>query len=127
MIFSGHRKIIEMLYTDSFDVYKFTQVTNADGSTDTILDTTPTIANQKCRISFPSMENPKDMKVDETPIRAVPKLFCAPDLDIQEGDIIVLRRLGEGGRVLKTYEGQVGLPSVYPSHLEFLFFERKPA
>lgn len=115
------RNAIEKLYTDVLDAYRYETVENADGTTSEILSATPFLAAQPCRVSFvPNrQENPKDSDVDSNPILTQPKIFVAPDSGLKEGDYVVAHRLADDGvTVLAEYVGPIGLPFLYPSHLE---------
>lgn len=114
------RGTIESLYTDRFDAYRYVEQEADDGTTEQILSQEPFISNKACRISFvPNrQEDPKDTDVDSTPVKTQPKLFAPPDCGLLVGDYIVARRIGDDGEVLALYTGPIGLPFLYPSHLE---------
>ena len=115
------RSNIEKLYTDRFDAYRYVEEDDEDGTTEMKISKTPHIINQRCRVSFvPNrQEDPKDTDVDSNPIRTQPKIFAAPDCGLAVGDYVVVRRLADDGKtVLAKYSGPVGLPFLYPSHLE---------
>lgn len=114
------RGTIESLYTDRFDAYRYVEQEADDGTTEQILSQEPFISNKACRVSFvPNrQEDPKDTDVDSTPVKTQPKLFAPPDCGLLVGDYVVARRIGDDGEVLATYTGPIGLPFLYPSHLE---------
>ena len=122
--FSG---IITTTFTDKMDITRYVEQENPDGTTETALPDVPLYTDVSCRISFVSEENPKDGAVDDTPVKSIPKVFCKIDADVQAGDYITLRRIGDGGNVMATFSGQVGLPSIYPTHKEALFLIKESA
>lgn len=114
--------IITTMFSDTMDITRYINKENADATTETILPDTPIYTNVACRISFSSDENPSDADIDNTPLKLTPKIFCKIDADLQAGDYIVARRLDDDGKVIATYSGKVGLPAVYVSHKEALFY-----
>lgn len=122
--FSG---IITTMFTDKMEITRYVERTNSDGTTETALPDIPLYTDVSCRISFVSEENPKDGAVDDTPVKSIPKVFCKIDADVQAGDYITLRRIGDDGNVMATFSGQIGLPSIYPTHKEALFLIKESA
>ena len=122
--FSG---IITTMFTDKMDITRYVEQENPDGTTETALPDIPLYTDISCRISFVSEESPKDGAVDDTPVKSIPKVFCKIDADVQAGDYITLRRIGDGGNVVATFSGQIGLPSIYPTHTEALFLIKESA
>lgn len=116
--FSG---IVTTLFTDKMDIARYIDVSNSDGTTETKMSRSPVYSNVDCRISFISEESPKYGEVDNTPIKTVPKIFCKTITDIRAGDYITVYRRVDGENILTIFSGQVGLPSVYPTHKEALF------
>ena len=119
--------IITMMFTDKMDITRYVEQENPDGTTETALPDIPLYTDVSCRISFVSEENPKDGAVDDNPVKNTPKVFCKIDTDVQAGDYITLRRIGDDGNVLATFSGQIGLPSIYPTHKEALFLIKESA
>lgn len=122
--FSG---IITTMFTDKMDITRYVERTNSDGTTETELPDIPLYTDVSCRISFVSEENPKDGTVDDNPVKSKPKIFCKIDADVQAGDYITVHRIGDNGNVMATFSGQVGLPSIYPTHKEALFLIKESA
>ena len=122
--FSG---IITTTFTDKMDITRYVEQENPDGTTETALPDVPLYTDVSCRISFVSEESPKDGTVDDNPVKNTPKVFCKIDTDVQAGDYITLRRIGDDGNVLATFSGQIGLPSIYPTHKEALFLIKESA
>lgn len=122
--FSG---IITTMFTDKMDITRYVEQENPDGTTETTLPDVPLYTDVSCRISFVSEESPKDGAVDDNPVKNTPKVFCKIDTDVQAGDYITLRRIGDDGSVMATFSGQIGLPSIYPTHKEALFLIKESA
>jgi hypothetical protein len=121
MKLSGFAGIITTMFNDKMSIRRYEKSENNDGTTSTELSENPTYTDIPCRISFSSDESPKDSEVDEVPVRNVPKIFCKLDVDIQAGDIVTVNRYDDDGNIIATYEGKVGLPSVFITHKEALF------
>jgi len=119
--------LLTEMMTDEMDVYRHTEVQNSDGTTSTILPTSPLHTQIKCRVSFSSLDNPRESEIDQTPIKVVPKIFCSTLADIKTGDMIVVRRLRHDKSTMVTYRGQIGLPANYLTHKEALFFIKESA
>ena len=119
--------IIATMFSDRMDITRYIDKENADGTTQTALSDTPVYENIPCRISFSSDENPADTDIDNTPVKLTPKIFCGLNVDLQVGDIITVRRINDDGEVIATYSGKVGLPAVFISHKEALFYINRSA
>ena len=122
--FSG---IITTMFTDKMDITRYVEQENPDGTTETALPDIPLYTDVSCRISFVSEESPKDASVDDNPVKSTPKIFCKIDADVQAGDYITVHRIGDNGNVMATFSGQIGLPSIYPTHKEALFLIKESA
>lgn len=118
MNLAGLGKLFAILYNDKMDIYRTSKETNEDTTIDISYNPTPLYTDVACRISFESDDTGTDSEVDRTPIRFNPKLFCEPKVDLQAGDFVVVRRYADDGSVIKTYQGQVSLPSWYSTHQE---------
>ena len=119
--------IITTMFTDKMDITRYVDRTNADSTTETILPATPLYRDVDCRISFVSEESPKDGTVDDNPVKTTPKIFCKIDADVQAGDFITVCRIDDDGNIMATFSGQIGLPSIYPTHKEALFLIKESA
>ena len=62
----------------------------------------PLYSDVQCRISFNISDNPETTGEDSNPIYLQVKIFCAPNVDIQKGDILVAERIGDEGEVIET-------------------------
>lgn len=122
MKLSGFAGIFSTMFTDKMSIARYVDKDNEDGSTTTVLSDSPLYTEVPCRISFLSSgEKPNDKDVDDTPIKDVPKIFCELGTDIREGDFVTVERFDDEGKVIATYSGKVGLPSVFITHKEALF------
>lgn len=122
MKLGGFARIIESMFTDKMDISRYSDTEEPDGSTSTKLSETPIYTEVLCRVSFSSDESPKDSQVDDVPVNNIPKLFCKLSTDIKAGDFITVRRYNDNGETIATYSGKVGLPSVFTTHKEALFY-----
>jgi len=120
-------KIIASTFTDVMSIKRYIEQTNADGTTDSILPTQWLYTNIPCRLSFTGMERPNDSADDQVPIVLSPKIFCSVSVDIKPGDYISVNKLREDAVILSTYLGQIGLPSIYVTHKEALFYIKESA
>lgn len=118
MNISSMGKMLSILYDDRLDIYRTDKYQNSDESTDVFYQPDPLYVDVKCRISFDSDDTGSDSEVDMNPIRYNPKLFLSPDVDIQAGDYVEVRRYDSKNRVAKVYKGVVSNPSWYSSHQE---------
>ena len=113
-------KVVAATFTDELDIYHYLNSTDTTSRTvATSLPSTPSQSSVPCRISFMKIESPLPQEVDATPISTTPKIFCAAEVDIREGDYVVARRK-KLGIVIATYKGVVGLPNVFETHQEVL-------
>lgn len=122
MKLSAFTNIIEMTFTDTVNVYRYEPVLNDDRTTDTELNPR-SISIEPCRLSFATMENPRDTEVDSVPVITTPKLFFKVDSKLITGDYVEVTRLSEEGKTLIVYKGHIGLPAVFVTHREALFVD----
>ena len=122
MKLSGFSGILTTMFKDKMSINRYIDKENEDCTVDTVLPDTPIYTEVPCRVSFSSAtEKPNDNDIDDTPIVFMPKVFCAVGVDLKEGDFITVQRFDDGGNVIATYSGKVGLPSVFITHKEALF------
>lgn len=110
--------LLTSTYTDNMDIYRHTQVTNADGTIGIGIPATPVHSKVKCRLSFESRDYPKSDLEDTNPINLQLKIFCGPYTDIKKGDRLVANRIDENGNVMKSYQGTANLPFIFATHQE---------
>ena len=118
MKLSGLGKLFAILYNDRMDIYRTQSEENTDNTIDISYTPTPLYTDIPCRISFSSDDTGTDAEVDRTPVRFNPRLICSHTVDLRAGDFVVVRRYADDGSIVKTYEGQVSLPSWYSTHQE---------
>ena len=71
-----------------------------------------------CFFDFKQSDNPNPQTVDTRPINITGILFCDESIELQNADFITVRKMTTQGTVLEIYQGEIGKPSVYPSHQE---------
>jgi len=116
-------KLLASTYTDRLSINRYTEIKNADGTIGMGLPKTPLYSEVQCRISFKNSDNPESDKDDSNPIYLQVKIFCAPNVDIQKGDILIAEKIGDDGSVIASYKGIANLPFKYVTHQEVLFTE----
>jgi hypothetical protein len=121
MKLSSFASLINLMMKDKMDLYRQTERVNADLTTTMVFSANPLYSNVMCHLSFGGLDNPGDSEVDNNPIKMTPKLFCPAGADIKAGDKVVVRRYKDDGSVMATYQGLLGLPLGYPTHMEVLF------
>ena len=118
MKLAGLGKLFAILYNDRMDIYRTVKEDNDDNTTNISYEPQPLYTDIKCRLSFSSDDTGADSEVDRNPVKFNPKLFCEAEVDLKAGDYVVVRRYADNGSVIKTYQGQVALPSWYSTHQE---------
>ena len=118
MRLAGLGKLFAMMYDDRMDIYRTAKSNNDDDTTDISYNPEPLYQDIPCRLSFSSDDTGSDSEVDRNPVAFSPKLFCAADVDIKAGDYVTVRRLSDEGVVMRTYKGQVAMPTWYATHQE---------
>ena len=118
MKLAGLGNLFAMLYNDRMDIYRTSEETNDDATSDISYNSQPLYTDIECRLSFSSDDTGSDSEVDRTPVRYNPKLFCRAGVDLRAGDYVIVRRYTDSGVVARTYEGQIAEPSWYSTHQE---------
>ncbi len=116
---AGFSVILELLYYDKMDIYRRHEVVNADGTTDIIIDTDPSLQNIPCRLSFSgAKDRADDVSVDANLIELNPTIHCSPDIEIKSGDRCKVYRCDDDGAVIRIYTGNLGDSRWYSNHQE---------
>lgn len=111
--YAQYRLQIEKLYEDTFSVERPTKVKDPI-TKQTNLVKMMVITEQPCKLS--QTTTPKDGQTEaQNNISYNSKLFCAPELDIRQGDIVIVTRKA-GNRVYEFHAGEPFPP--YQSHQE---------
>lgn len=133
MKLSSFSKVIELTFLDKMTVYNYSEyeeptvdpsddipIDESDKTTDVVINETPYIVDKPCKLSFINLENAADTNIDSNPIMYVPKLFFSINDILKVGDYVVVKRTLDTEEVI-VYEGNIGLPTVFPTHKEVLF------
>lgn len=123
MRLSSFAGVIAVLNTDLMDVYRYTTFTDPiTGITETAMEPEPVYLGEPCRISFgTTFDQKRDASVSEEPINYGPKLFCKPNYILLANDHIKVYRMQDGVTNQFLYEGNIGQPGYYSSHIECIF------
>ena len=108
--YNKHRRTIEKSYEDKCTISRYKKGTDPI-SKETKLELKPVYEDKPCRISQRSL-GANGQTEAHNQIQYETKLFIAPELEIKQGDEIVVSRAG----ITRYY--QAGEPFVYPSHQE---------
>lgn len=110
---SKYKGIVNQLFTDKLDIYRYGSSQNEDGTTATNLPKKPLYSNIPCRISFSrTIDLTTDLAINKLPIHLIPKVFCDTSIDIKAGDYIIITRNNI------QYKGIAGMPNMYETHQE---------
>lgn len=105
-----HRRLIERLYEDKCTIYRYQNVTDPD-TYETVQKPVPVYEDQPCRISQRALATNNQSEAQNT-IQYETKLFIAPEIKIEQGDLLTVTRGSE------TRKFEAGEPFPYPSHQE---------
>lgn len=108
--------VLEQLYTDRMTVRRYKEgLTDPDGAVLVELEPTPVLEEIPCRVSYSAKDSPQSSD-DANPVSRRLTLFCRPEIPLQNGDFISVRR-GE----TEAFVGRIGKPSRYGSSLQAQF------
>lgn len=110
--FSVIGKIVNAFDTDRMNIYRNITIENPDGSTGESLSPVPIFEDVPCHLTFKRIDNPDAKTVDTIPVIVVLIVHCSINVDLENGDYLVVKRMGDNGRVLETYKGNIGMPAV---------------
>lgn len=115
--YDRHRRRIETMYTDKADIYRYENVRDPDSGADK-KELVMKYSEQRCRISQRALATMNQTEAQNN-IQYETKLFIAPEVDIQQGDLLQVTR----GAVQRKYEA--GEPFLYPTHQEISIQRRE--
>lgn len=118
MKLSGFGSLLQLMYKDKMDVYRYSQYEEEDGSTYIGLSDKPIYSQIPCRVSFVTNDISEPTAEDINHLSLHIKIFCAANTDIKKGDKLVAYRMGDNGEVLETYTGKASKPRQYVTHKE---------
>lgn len=119
--------VLKLTYTDTFSVYRYTDILNPDGTTGKAWSPVHDLQDVPCRVSFKTADSSGDRTIDSNPLRRDINVFCSVDKSVKKGDLIVANKYSDDGNVLQTYRGYSNLPSVYVTHQEITLQEEGDA
>ncbi|SDR81846.1 hypothetical protein SAMN05444162_0115 [Paenibacillaceae bacterium GAS479] len=111
--YSKHREAIERLYNDRATISRMGETTKSNGAKQQGL--VQVYVDQPCFLSSGAASTNAQTD-NQNDIRASMKLFVAPEIEIQQGDEVAVRRFGVPDRVWKYKAGEPLPP--YPTHQE---------
>lgn len=101
--------------TDEIDISRNMEIQNPDGTTGETSPNVPLYEKIPCHIAFITADNPNSNTSDTKPIIVGLQINCGLEVDLQNGDYVVARKLSNDGEVLETYKGLIGEPTVSQS------------
>lgn len=110
MIYSRHRRAIEKMYTDRVSVYRHESIKDPI-TKETKLVPVTIYEDRPCRISQTGLGR-NDQSEAQNDIEYESKLFIAPELELQQGDML------EVTRQTVTRKYTTGEPFTYSTHQE---------
>ncbi|WP_373599427.1 hypothetical protein [Paraclostridium bifermentans] len=126
MNLSKYRKYSKLLYKDKFEIQRYTDVEDEDGSTSEKLDPNPKFKNIPCRISKVK-EDTHNLNIDDINKEITKfKIFCSPDEEVLKGDHIVAELILDG-KAQQKIQGIAGKPIKYDINQEFILIEEGQA
>ena len=111
---------MEAFDTDKMDIYRRQEIANPDGTTGETGIDVPLYTDIPCHVAFTKADNTNTATSETQPIIVGLRIHCNIDVDVQNGDYIVAKKLSDAGSVLETYKGNAGEPSVSQSRKSIL-------
>ncbi|MDU2591708.1 MAG: hypothetical protein E7C86_03725 [Paeniclostridium sordellii] len=122
MSLSKYRTYSKLLYKDRFDIQRYIDIENEDGSTSEALDPNPKLKNIPCKISKVKEDihnlNIDDINKESTKL----KIFCSPDEEVLKGDLIIAELILDG-KSEQRIKAIAGKPIKYNINQEFILIE----
>lgn len=104
---------------DLIDVGRKGTITTPDGWESEIDPKVPLYTDIKCHIEPNSIDNPDVGNTPSKPVITSFMVYCAPDVDVKNGDYITLKTRDSFGNILEIQTGIAGEPKQYSSRIEF--------
>lgn len=101
--------------TDLISISRKMEIQNPDGTTGETDINTPIYKNVACHVAFVTADNPDTKTSDTKPIIVGLQINCPLEVDLQNGDYIVAKKMSDSGEVLEIYKGVIGEPTVSQS------------
>ena len=101
--------------TDKMDIYRRLEIINPDGTTGETSENIPLYTDIECHIAFITADNPDSATSESQPIIVGLQINCGLEVDLQNGDYIIAKKLSNNGEILETYKGIIGEPTVSQS------------
>ncbi|MGL4875174.1 MAG: hypothetical protein ACRC30_11060 [Clostridium sp.] len=122
--FNKYRKYSKLLYKDTFDIKRYIEIEDTDGSEKEIIDPNPILKNIPCKLSIITEDEHKDsIDVNEKMVKY--KIFCDVDVDIKKGDLIeVTRKVNAISQIIK---GIASEPVLFNLNKEIKIIEKDEA
>lgn len=121
----AERAAIERTYEDTCNIVRMIPVTvnNISKSQETTV-----VSNAICALSQRSLK-PTNQTDAQNEIEYDIKLFISPDIPVEAGDVITVKRFGRdnpASTIMLTFES-ASRPMIYPTHQEVMLKERGQA
>lgn len=116
--------LASLMYKDKMTVHKTESVKNPDGSKSSkFLDSF--LLDEPCLVVETTKDSSKDDNRDVTRQQITVTAYCKSNLNISQGDILVLSVMDDSGNVRKTIKGTAAQPCFYPDHLQIELYDWK--
>lgn len=107
---------MRLLFTDEFDVYRYTEQTDSFGAQRAVRGSQPDLCQVPCLISHTAVDAASRRSTSHIPLDKRIAIHAPVSSALRAGDYVVARKLSRGA-LLCTYRGTIGEPAVYPSHI----------
>lgn len=116
--FSALAAVANYFDSDTMDVGRKGSIVDGDGFEVEVGYKPPMYTAIPCHIDFETQDNPNVATDQTNPVIQYFKVYCAVDVDVENGDYLTLYKRAADGTLLATYTGRAGAPSAYQSRLE---------
>lgn len=108
-------EVMQAFDTDKMDIYRRMEIQNPDGTTGETSTDTPIYKDVACHIAFIIADNPNPETIDTKPVVVGLQINCPLEVDLQNNDYVIAKKLANDGTVLETYKGIIGFPTTSQS------------